>query len=513
MMKLIRGKYVLTDALALKNGLVTDGAVLVREERIAEVGAYADIKKRYPQAEEIGGPKSLVMPGIIDAHTHGRGISYVQKGIPYDFLENCLIDWTRAVDLSPELNAKLMAARHIKNGSTMLNHIDGVKSHDLDARNKIERVLKSYRQVGIRAAYSPGLKDINALANDDERFFDSLPEDLKAFARPLVFFDKEKVQDYYVDLFQTLRSDFHSDMTNILLGPSWAHGCTDLFYKKIMELSERYGGLPMHIHTLQTPYQKAYGEAKYGKSLLAHLKDIGVVDKNLVLGHAVYLNEADIEILAQADASITHHASCNLAMRNGISPVYELLKAGVNVALGIDEKAINDDEDVLMELRMIFYLHRVSGFELDQTPAVSPETVLAMGTRNAARTVGLADKLGVLKTGMLADIIVVDTHPIFNEPWTSPDADILLVFISRAKGVNVTDVIINGETVMRDRVIQTINVDDLYAEAREYMQGAYTNKLSDFAKNMQLLKPYYQKWYAHQIKQSEEVFYKLNSRK
>ena len=122
-MKLIRGKYLFADVTDEKNGILTDGAVLVDGEKIAEVGSYSDLKQRFPQAEELGGEKDLVMPGVIDAHTHGRGLSYIQKGIPFDYLENCIFSWMGAVDLPADLNAQLMAVRHIRNGSTMMNMI------------------------------------------------------------------------------------------------------------------------------------------------------------------------------------------------------------------------------------------------------------------------------------------------------------------------------------------------------------------------------------------------------
>ncbi|MFA6505671.1 MAG: amidohydrolase family protein [Treponemataceae bacterium] len=510
---LVRGKYVLTDPLDLDHGLVRDGAVYIEGNSIRETGAYRDLRRKYPEAEVLGGETDIIMPGIIDAHSHGRGISYVQKGIPYDFLENCLYDWVGAVDLPPDLNAKLTAVRHIRNGCTTMNHIESVRLFDEKAKDKAEASLRAYTEMGIRCAYAPGIKDVNALANDDEDFYETLPERLREFVRPMIFFDKRAAQDYYINLFTAMRNSLHGEMTNIILGPTWAHGCTDDFYARIMELSRSYGGLPMHIHTLQTPYQKEYGERKYGKSLLAHLDDLGVVDANLTLGHGVYVNESDIELMAEKQVSLTHHASCNLAMRNGIAPVYELLKAGVNVAMGIDEKQMNDDEDALHELRMIFYLHRMSGYGLADTQAISPRQVLAMGMRNAARTLGLGDRLGTLEAGKPADIIVVDLTNIERAPWVSPDADILHAFMHRANGRDVRHVIINGNIVMREREFTNIDVTELYAEAAEYMNRTYAAEPSDFQKKMREVKRYHLDWNADKVAGSREVFYKLNARK
>lgn len=224
-------------------------------------------------------------------------------------------------------------------------------------------------------------------------------------------------------------------MTNIILGPTWAHGCTDAFTRNCVACLRNTAVCPC----ISTPSRRLtsgnMGERKYGKSLLAHMKDCGLWNEHLVLGHAVYLTESDMELLGEAHASITHHPSCNLLMRNGIAPVWYMLQHGVNVALGIDEKQLADDEDVLEELRMIYALHRVPDYDMAHTPALTPFQVLAMGTINAAYTLGLGGKLGKLQKGQLADLIVVDTHHMTEDPWTAPDADIRSLFTIVPKAV------------------------------------------------------------------------------
>ena len=511
-MKLIRGKYLFADITDEKNGILTDGAVLVEGEKIAEVGSYSDLKQRFSQAEELGGEKDLVMPGIIDAHTHGRGLSYIQKGIPFDYLENCIFSWMGAVDLPADLNAQLMAVRHIRNGSTMMNMIDNLPLFDEKVLDRAKTTVENYAKTGIRCAYAPGIKDVNALANDDKAFYEILPPHLQKAVYDMVFFDKTAAQDYFVEAFRDMRNRLHSDMTNIILGPTWAHGCTDVFYEKLRRLSEEYNGLPMHIHTLQTPYQREYGEHKYGKSLLAHMKDCGIVDEHLVLGHAVYLKESDMELLGEAHASVTHHPSCNLLMRNGIAPVWHMLKHGVNVALGIDEKQLADDEDVLEELRMIYALHRMPDYDMSHTPALTPAQVITMGTTNAARTLGMEGKLGKLQKGQLADIIVVDTSHMTEDPWVAPDADIRSLFIHRAQGRFVKHVVINGEVVMRDRKLTKIDVDGLYEEVRAYMKQAWRKEPTQYQLDMRDVRGYYHKWVEGKVQISNDVFYQVNAR-
>ena len=216
--------------------------------------------------------------------------------------------------------------------------------------------------------------------------------------------------------------------------------------------------------------------------------------------------------MAAKGASITHHPSCNFAVRNGIAPVYSLCKAGVNVSLGIDDKSINDDEDAIMELRLIHRLHRVSGFDLTNTPALDAFDVLKMGTINAARVCGFEGELGAIKPGMKADVILVDLQEILQDPWASSDLNIAEVFIHRAKGVHVNTVIIGGKVVMEDREFQTIDVQQLYEEVRKQASKGISPEQRKFAESLQRIKPYYHKWYEGWEKMDYKPFYIMNSR-
>jgi cytosine/adenosine deaminase-related metal-dependent hydrolase len=328
----------------------------------------------------------------------------------------------------------------------------------------------------------------------------------------MVYFDKDAFVDAYFDLFEALHSRYNNDDTRVIFGPSWAQGCTDEFLQRIKARADELGKVPIHMHVLQTPIQKAFGLRKYGKSLLAHLDDLGLVDENLTLGHAVFLNESDIELLASKRASITHHPSCNLGVRNGISPVYFLHQAGVNVALGIDDKSINDDEDAIMELRMIHMLHRVSGFDLARTPALDGFDIVKIGTTNTARVCGFEGQLGALKPGMKADAILIDLEEIMEDPWVSPNVNIAEIFVHRAKGVHVNTAIVGGKVLMEDRKFLTVDVDQLYQEVREQAAKGMNPEQKQFAENLLKIKPYYQQWYEGWGKLDLAPFYNMNSR-
>jgi 5-methylthioadenosine/S-adenosylhomocysteine deaminase len=508
---LARGKWVITDAGDGEEGILEDGAVYFSEGKVKESGEFQTLRKKYPNAAVKGDGTQLLLPGFVDGHSHGWGLSAIQRGTMYDFLENALIDWAKMLDIDPELNAMMSAVRHLRSGCTTMHHNNWGEAPNLD--EIANKAIKGYLNVGIRFAYSPGMRNENTLAYDDEKFFEMLPPHLQEFCRPMVYYDKDAVTEEYFNIFEGLYSSYNDENNRIIFGPSWAQGSTEEFFKRVKRRADELGKIPIHIHTLQTPHQKAYGLRKYGKSLLFRLNDLGLVDENLVLGHAVYLDEADIDLLAEKGASTTHHPSCNFAVRNGISPVYYLHKAGVNVALGIDDKGINDDEDAIMELRMIYYLHRVSGFDLADTPALNAFDVLKMGTTNAAKVCGFEGEVGALKPGMKADAVLVDLHEIMEDPWMSPDLNIAEIFIHRAKGVHVNTVFVGGEVVMEDRKFRTVDIDDLYKEVRKQAAKGISAEQIEFAENLQKIKPFYHEYYKDWPELDFKPYYVMNSRR
>jgi cytosine/adenosine deaminase-related metal-dependent hydrolase len=297
--------------------------------------------------------------------------------------------------------------------------------------------------------------------------------------------------------FEALFSAFDGPMSRVFHGPSWAHGTTEKFFARVRESAAAKGGIPIHIHTLQTPHQRAYGLKAFGRSLVAYLDDLGLIAPNVTLGHAVWVSEQDIALLAAKGASTTHHASCNLHVRNGIAPVFAMLRAGVNVAMGIDDKSINDDDDPFMELRLASMLARVPGFDLGAETRLKATEVLAMGTVNAARTLGFGGRLGTLAPGMLADAVVLDTGEMLRDPWTSDRLAIPDLILLRAKGVHTKHVVVDGKVVVRDGRIVTLDVEALYREI-----GAWLAKHQDSAADprrvamIQRLRPHFHAWHA-----------------
>jgi cytosine/adenosine deaminase-related metal-dependent hydrolase len=243
---------------------------------------------------------------------------------------------------------------------------------------------------------------------------------------------------------------------------------------------------------------------------VAWLDERGLIDDHVVLGHAIWVTDQDIDILAERRASITSHPSCNLGMRNGLAPVYEMVRRGVNVAMGLDDKTINDDEDAVMELRMLHKLHRVPSYDLNTLPLDARE-VLAMGTVNGARALGFAGRLGALVPGMKADAILVDLDRVLDDPWLTDELDIVEAFLHRAMGEDVATAVIGGRLVMEDRRFLTLDVAALYQEIRAAAR-TIGDEQRRRAEMLQRLKPYYHRWYNDWLGAETRPFYVLNSR-
>lgn len=508
-----RGKYVILDASLGEVGIKKNWAIYMKDDTILETGPWNEIQKKYPGEEVLGSGEELLMPGLIDSHTHGAGLSFAQRGVSYDFLENSLLDFESSMSLEPETNSMLNAVKHIMNGCTTIHHNNWSMPSDEREFELCGRKIEAFEKTGIRLGFSLGIRNKSILAYDDRAFLQTLPEGLQEKVRYLVDVDTEKAVDDFLDVYQKLYEKYNGNKVRILPGPNWVHGSTDDFLIRVKECADHYGKVPIHIHCLQTPVQKCYGMRTYGKSLVEHLDDLGLVDDNLVLGHAVYVTQEDIELLGARRAMITHHPSCNLITRNGIAPVYHMFKAGVQVALGIDEKGINDDEDAFMEMRMIYFLHRQTGLNLCASDTLDACDVLTMATINGSKPCGFQSELGILGAGKKADMILVDLKPILQNPWTSPECKLSNLVIYRALGRNVDSSVIGGKIVMKNRKILTIDVDALYNEVNEQAERWPSKDNVRYRELLYAIKPYYQKWYNDWLKDLQLYpYYNMNSR-
>src|SRR5256885_6110291 len=205
---LMRGGHVRVDPRGREKGVLPAGPIAREGGRIGAVGAFAELQKNPPGARVLGNGRQLLMPGLVDAHSHGRGLSPIQKGVKNDFLENALFDWAYMPLLPPELCAGMTAYHHIRSGCTLLHH-NGFDDDGALGRSRAHAAIKVYLDSGIRLAFSPGVRDESKLALDEFAFFETLPADLKAWAKPRVHYDKAQIEADYFALFPDLQAKYH----------------------------------------------------------------------------------------------------------------------------------------------------------------------------------------------------------------------------------------------------------------------------------------------------------------
>lgn len=458
---LVKGKYVLC---GVKNKdsveVISDGAVFQRDGLIVEVGKHINLRNKYAFSEEIGSDRFLVMPGLINAHQHGRGSTFI-RGIPDGNLESWILKPMTRKPVDRYYDTLYCIARLIESGVTTVVHHQTPVSPNYG--EMVNGILRAYHDGGIRVAFALGIKNQNDVVySDNQNFLDSLPRSLSE--RVGKYRAEARVsEDEYFELFANLHKEYGTDSRiKILHGPNGFQWCSEGLLKRIKQSAiENHTGI--HMHLLETVFQRMYALETFGKTAVEYMDEIGFLGPELSCAHCVWATMNDIKLLSKNRVSICHNPSSNLRLKSGIAPVNQMLENGMNVALGMDSTAINDDDDMLQELRLCSYLQRTPGWERS-----SPSTgqLLKMATVNGANVTPFVGEVGTLEKGKRADIILVDVKNI-NEPYLDSEIGIVDALVARGKGRDVDTVMIDGEIVMRDRELTRINRNEIISRLRE----------------------------------------------
>ncbi|MCY3874129.1 MAG: amidohydrolase family protein, partial [Rhodobacteraceae bacterium] len=407
------------------------------------IGEARSLRRDYPEAREVGGRGRVAIPGLINAHHH-VGLTPFQLGARDQPLELWFPERLVMRDVDPRLDTLFSAFEMIASGVTTVQHLHSRAPGDADAvLARAEAIIGSYTEIGMRASYSFALRDQNRMIYDaDEVFVASLPAALRRpaaaylsnFALPL---------EAQIDVFHALRARWaETDLIGIQIAPSNLHWLSDAALEGAARMAEDTGA-PVHMHLLETPYQAEYARRRTGGSALAFIDRFGLVGPQLTIGHGVWMSGEDIELLSDRGGCLCHNCSSNLRLKSGTVNLNAILARGVRVALGIDEAGINDDRDMLQEMRLALTLHRPAGHD---APCPGATDILRMATEHGAVTTPFAGRIGRLAPGMAADVVLLDWATVTG-PWQDPAIPLIDVLLRRAKAAAVETVIIGGETV------------------------------------------------------------------
>jgi len=489
--------------------VIHGGAVAVVGDKIEAVGAYEDLLMRYPKAERIGGDQFLLIPGLINGHGHGRGLTDFQRGALDNTLESWLLDTRKYIPVSTYDDIAYSAARLLKSGVTTAMH-NHILKDPTAFRQEFDEGLKAYSDAGMRVQFNPGVRNDNPFVyGDNKAFLATLPETLrKILTTPQPAGSLSAAN--FVEAVRALYKQYQSPMCRIGFGPLAPQWCTNDLLLEVRKAAIELNS-PIHVHAVQSIFQKVYGLQFLGKTLVQHMSDIGFLGRGVVVGHCVWPTEKDIELLTKTGTAVTHHPSCNLRVRNGISPAYHMLKAGVLVGLGLDGKSINDDDDMIQEMKVCYLLHRLPSLELD-SPHMSARDVFKMTTENNAALLGFGQEIGRLEPGRLADMVLLDYENMCR-PFVDPSHDPIDVLLYRGQGKHVHTVMVNGRIVVKNGKLLTMDEEAIAGRLAEAASRPRTEKEKALVQAMDELKHHVIRYYkAWPKKVKTEPYFMINSR-
>jgi len=410
------------------------GAIAIDGADILAVGPAADIAARYRGAEQINASGSVVIPGLINTHTHAPMVMY--RGLADDLP---LQDWLTKYIFPAE--AKTVSREMVRVG-TQLAAVEMIQSGTTayaDMYYFEEEIARATKAAGLRGVLGQTLIDFPVA---DAKTFD------EGLARAEAF-----IKEFAAD-----------DLIVPAVAPHAPYTVSGEHLKAARALATKYS-VPYIIHLAETKtevsdMQKAHG----GMTPVAYLDSLGALGPRTLAAHVVWATPEDIAILKARQVAVSHNPESNMKLASGVAPVPALLAAGVTVGLGTDGAASNNDLDMFEAMRMAAFLHKVQSTDPQVIPAA---TALEMATINGAKALGLETKIGSLEAGKKADVVVVSMSSARQTPLYDPISH--LVYATR--GDDVRTVVVNGKVLMRDRRLTTLNEAAVIAAARKLAES------------------------------------------
>ncbi len=471
---------------------VLDHALCIDSGRIITAGKFADLLSRYPDAELAGGDSFILSSAFTNAHDHGRALGTLTLGAADDFLEIWLARLGRLPQIPPYLAALYSGLELLRSGVTGVAHSHNPGSW-AGMPAEIPEAIRGYRDAGLRVAMHPPIIDQNMLVYAErERFLASLPPELRAQFDAADRIDLSA--EAYFDMLDDLYAAFHDSSehrVHIQVSPAGGQWCSDALIQRACDWARRRDSR-VQMHLLETRYQRHYARKTWGKGFLRHLEDIGALGEWLTLAHMVWVEEEDIDLLAERGVGVAHNLSSNLRLRSGLAPVARMVAAGIPIGIGLDGQSLDDDQDFLREMRLAWTLANRSGLAAAD---LSASDAWRMGTQIAADiSFGAGARLGRLEVGAPADLVLLDWEGIRGK-WAPPDfppPELLPEFLlRRVKREHVRQVMVAGEWLLRDGAHVKVDIDEVEREIYARLDFAAGRASPDLAA---YLREFYRGW-------------------
>ena len=408
-------KSILIDNVTILGDEIKKGSVLVENDKIIEITEKSGVNAA---DEVINGEKKVLMPGLVNTHTHLS--MTLMRGLADDLvLDTWLNDhiWPVEANLNGEYcyaGALLACIEMIKSGTTTFNDMYFFMDHVAEAVDK----------AGLRGMLSHGMIDLG---------------------------DEEKRKAEFAETMRIIEKchDTADGRIKVAFGPHAPHTCSTELLKEVRERANKLG-LKIHIHVSETEFEVGQVKESYGARPFEYLDEIGFLADDVIAAHAVWLSDKEIEIIKENNVKLSHNPASNMKLASGISPVSKLIGAGVNVSLGTDGVASNNNLDMFEEMKLAALLQKVHTGDPTALPA---EKVLEMATIQGAAALGLENEIGTIEVGKKADLVLVDMKTPSLTPFRNPVSHVVYA----ASGGDVDTVICNGEILMMNKVLEVLD--------------------------------------------------------
>lgn len=392
-----------------------------------------------------------------NAHDHGRGLRTLAFGAVDDALEA----WIPTLGREPKLDAYRRAvvafARMAEGGVCATNHSHGPQDPGAILA-EAEAVSRAARDVGIHVAFAAPFMDRNLLAyGDQDQFLDAAEDWVRPRLKPRLGTSKD-VKDF-LRLVDEMAA-FEHECFSVQYCPVGAQWVSDDAMAAIAEASAQ-SGRRIHMHFLETRYQREWADHAYpGPGGIAkRLDELGLLSPRLSVAHGVYLREDDCALLAERGVIVSVNTSSNLRLRSGIAPVGAFLKTGLAFGAGMDAQPMDDDDDMLREMRLLYVNQR--GFGLDDK--LTADRLFHAATVDGRRAVIGEDGGGRLEVGAPADLLILD-YAAMAPDLLSDAADPTTVLLTRATRKHIRQLIVRGESVAENGHAVGVDLPALEAE-------------------------------------------------
>jgi 5-methylthioadenosine/S-adenosylhomocysteine deaminase len=423
--RILKNAYIVT--MDEQYRIIPDGALAVESSSIAGVGPSEDIVRQFETSEVVDCSGKVMIPGLINGHTHAA--MTMLRGLADDLrLDVWLLGYMMPVER--EFVSKLACAEMIRSGITTF----------ADMYYFEDTVAEATSEAGLRAVC--GQTVLKFPAPDGESYEDTI-------ARSLDFI---------------LRWKDH-DLITPAVAPHAPYTCTSEILRACTQLAVDHD-VPLHIHIAETTTEVEEWINNNDMPVVPWLDDIGMLEAKVIAAHCVHLEESEFLTLQRKGAGVIHNPSSNLKLASGFAPIADMLARDVNVGIGTDGPASNNDLDMFEEIRLASFIAKA----ITEDPTALPaQQAFDLATRVGAKAIHLGHKIGSLEVGKQADLALIDLEKTHNQPHFQRELDgIYSRLVYAAKSTDVIDVMVAGKWLMQDRNLLTIKEDGLIQESNTY---------------------------------------------